>query len=125
MPRSRTTIDRAIIPAAGFGTRLRPLTTAIPKEMLPLGRKPVLEYVIEELRDAGVSRILMVVSAGKQMVRDYFGDGTAWGVRCDYVLQPEMRGLGDAVLQGEAWSEGEPVVVAFGDCIVRGCGTTP
>jgi UTP--glucose-1-phosphate uridylyltransferase len=120
-----TGINRAIIPAAGFGTRLRPLTQAIPKEMLPLGRKPVLEYVLEELRGAGIRKALFVVSPGKEMIRSYFGDGDHWGIRCDYVIQPEMKGLGDAVLQGEAWTEGEDFVVAFGDCLVEGGSPHP
>ncbi|HXG24963.1 MAG TPA: sugar phosphate nucleotidyltransferase [Chthonomonadales bacterium] len=119
-------IKRAIVPAAGLGTRLRPLTHAIPKEMLPLGRKPVLEYVVEEMRVAGMTRLLFVVSPDKEeMIRRYFGDGAAWGVRCDYVLQPEMKGLGDAILRGETWTEGEPVLVAFGDTVIESSDTLP
>src|SRR5579872_3708409 len=113
------TPDRALIPAAGFGTRLRPLTSAIPKEMLPLGRKPVLEYVVEEMRGAGLTRLLFVISPGKELIRSYFGDGSRWGVHCDYAIQPEMRGLGDAILHGESWTDGLPFVVAFGDCIIE------
>lgn len=119
-------INRAILPAAGLGTRLRPLTHAIPKEMLPLGRKPVLEYVVEEMRAAGMTRLLFVVSPDKEeMICRYFGDGAAWGVRCDYVLQPERKGLGDAILRGETWTEGEPVLVAFGDTVIESDGTCP
>lgn len=112
-------IDRALVPAAGLGTRLYPLTRALPKEMLPLGRRPVLEYVVEELRAAGITRILFVVSPSKPMIEAYFGDGAKWGVRCDYVLQPERKGLGEAILRGEAWAEGQPFVVAFGDCLIE------
>lgn len=119
-------IKRAILPAAGLGTRLHPLTRAVPKEMLPLGRKPVLEYVVEEMRAAGMRRLLFVVSPDKEeMVRRYFGDGAAWGVRCDYVLQSERKGLGDAILRAEAWAEGEPVLVAFGDTVIESDGTLP
>ncbi len=117
--------DRAIVPAAGLGTRLRPLTEAIPKEMLPLGRKPVLEHVVEELRSAGVVRILFVIAPGKEMIRAYFGDGGRLGVRCDYAIQGQMKGLGDAVLRGEEWSEGRPLVVAFGDCVIEPAGGEP
>jgi UTP--glucose-1-phosphate uridylyltransferase len=119
VPVSDNTIDRAIIPAAGLGTRLRPLTRAIPKEMLPLGRKPVLEYVLEEIRAAGIKKALFVISPGKEMIRQYFGDGSAWGVECVYVVQPEMRGLGDAILCGREWTQGEPTAVVFGDCIIE------
>jgi UTP--glucose-1-phosphate uridylyltransferase len=111
--------ERAIVPAAGYGTRLRPLTRAIPKEMLPLGRRPVLEYVVQELKEAGIGRILFVVSPAKDMIRAYFGDGSEHGVSCEYALQPRMLGLGDAILRGEEWAGGRPFVVAFGDCIVR------
>lgn len=112
-------IDRAVIPAAGFGARLRPITQALPKEMLPLGRKPVLEHVMEEMRTAGIRRLLFVVSPSKESIRRYFGSGEAWDVCCDYVIQPERKGLGEAVLRAEAWTEDLPFVVAFGDCIVE------
>lgn len=115
---SAVMVRRAIVPAAGHGTRLRPLTRAIPKEMLPLGRRPVLEYVLAELRDAGILDILVVVSPGKEMIQTYLGDGSEFGVSCTYAVQRTMRGLGDAILQGEAWVNGEPFAVAFGDCIV-------
>lgn len=118
-------VDRIIVPAAGLGTRLRPLTLAIPKEMLPLGRKPVLEYVVEEARAAGILRILFVVSAGKEMIRAYFGDGARLGVRCEYAIQPEMRGVGDAILHGESWSNGEAFAVAFGDCFIESRDSVP
>jgi UTP--glucose-1-phosphate uridylyltransferase len=112
-------IDRAIVPAAGLGTRLRPITDAIPKEMLPLGRKPVLEHILEELRGAGIRRVLFVIAPGKEMIERYFGNGAAWDVHCDYVIQPEMRGLGDAVLHGEGWADARPFLCAFGDCVIE------
>ncbi len=111
-------IRRAVVPAAGFGTRLRPLTNALPKEMLPVGRKPVLEHVVDELRAAGITDILFVVSPRKEMIRQYFGDGSEFGLHCDYVLQPEMKGLGDAVLRAESWVGSAPFLVAFGDCLI-------
>jgi len=112
-------IDRAVIPAAGYGTRLRPLTSVLPKEMLPLGRKFVLEHIVEEMRAAGITRLLFVISPDKGMIRRYFGSGEDWSVRCDYAIQPERKGLGDAILRGEAWTEGQRFVVAFGDCIIE------
>jgi UTP--glucose-1-phosphate uridylyltransferase len=118
-PAPPPSINRAIIPAAGLGTRLKPLTNAIPKEMLPLGRKPVLEHVVDELKTAGIVRLLFVVSPGKEMVRRYFGDGSAWGLSCEYAVQTEMKGLGDAILHGAEWAHGEPAVIAFGDCVVK------
>ena len=111
-------IARALVPAAGYGTRLRPLTLAIPKEMLPLGRKPVLEIIVEELAASGIREILMVVSPGKESIRSYFEDGTRFGARITYAVQSEMRGLGDAILHGEEWANGQPFLTAFGDCII-------
>ncbi len=111
-------ITRSLIPAAGHGTRLSPLTRAIPKEMLPLGRKPVLEYIVEELVACGIRDVLIVVSPGKESIEAYFQDGAAFGVRISYVIQREMRGLGDAVLHGEQWADGSPFLAAFGDCLL-------
>ncbi len=118
-------VYRAVIPAAGLGTRLRPLSNAFPKELLPVGRKPVLAYIMEELRAAGISDVLFIVSEAKPQIRGYFGDtyrgetGDLDLIRCSYVFQVEQRGLGDAIGLARAWAQGEPFVVAFGDCIIE------
>lgn len=110
-----------VIPAAGLGTRLRPLTSgALPKEMLPVGRKLALERIVDELRAAGASRIVFVLSPVKEdLIRRQFGNGDeAGGVTFTYVLQPEMRGLGDAVLRAApAVGETARFVVALGDAV--------
>ena len=118
-------IELAVIPSAGYGTRLRPITAAIPKEMLPLGRKPVLEYVVEEVRAAGIRKALFVVSPGKEIIERYFGNGERFGIQCEYVVQPQMLGLGDAILHAEQWTDGQPFVVAFGDCIIESAHVLP
>jgi UTP--glucose-1-phosphate uridylyltransferase len=118
-------IRQAIIPAAGYGSRLQPLTKAIPKEMLPIGRKPVLEHVIDELRMSGIERVLIVVSPGKEIIQKYFEDGSDFGVYCEYAVQSKMRGLGDAVHHGEEWALGQHFVVAFGDCIIEAPNSLP
>ncbi len=108
-----------VIPAAGLGTRLRPLTSgALPKEMLPVGRKLALERIVDELRAAGASRIVFVLSPVKEeMIRRHFGD-EAGGVTFAYVIQPEMRGLGDAVLRAaSAVGDAARFVVALGDAV--------
>ncbi len=114
-----TPVESAMVPAAGYGTRLRPLTEVIAKEMLPVGRRPVLEHVVSELKTAGVRRVLFIVSPHKEMIQRYFGDGSRFGVECEYVVQQQMRGLGDAILHGEAWAGRAPFVVAFGDTIIQ------
>ncbi len=118
-------ITRAVIPAAGLGTRLKPLSSAIPKEMLPVGRKPVLGYIAEELFGAGIRDVLLIISKQKEQIRSYFGDeflvpGSDNEIlRCHYVYQEQQHGLGDAILHAEEWVDGEPFVVAFGDCIIE------
>ena len=66
------TIRRAVIPAAGLGSRLLPLTKATPKEMLPVGDKPVIEHTVRELVDSGITDITIVVSGGKSLIQDHF-----------------------------------------------------
>jgi len=117
-------VSRAVVPAAGLGTRLRPLTQAIPKELLPIGREPVLAHVMAELCAAGITHVLFVVSERKPQIRGYFGDSYDVGsglppLRCDYVMQSEQRGSGDAVLCAEEWVGKQPFVVAFGDCLIE------
>jgi UTP--glucose-1-phosphate uridylyltransferase len=108
----------AVIPAGGLGTRLLPLTRALPKEMLPVGDKPALQYVVEELASAGVDRVLLVTSTRKTAIEDYFEAEPVSGVRIQYVRQPHPRGLGDALLCGEQFAGGHAVVVAHGDALV-------
>jgi UTP--glucose-1-phosphate uridylyltransferase len=126
-------IVKAVLPAAGLGTRLRPLTRALPKELLPIGRLPVLAHIVRELRGAGITQALFIVSERKPQIRAYFGDEYAGDdaadqaetlppLRCDYVCQEEQRGLGDALLHAQAWVGDDPFVVAFGDCLIE---TTP
>src|SRR5262249_36871224 len=82
----------AIVPAAGFGPRLRPLTDAIPKEMLPVGRRLALEHIVDELRAAGMTTVVFVLSPAKEaFIKKHFGEG-ADGVAFRYAIQPEMRG---------------------------------
>jgi UTP--glucose-1-phosphate uridylyltransferase len=119
-----TSLTKAVVPAAGLGTRLRPLTRAIPKELLPIGREPVLAHVVAELRSAGIAQILFVISEQKPQIRAYFGDGLDGSdglppVRFDYVVQPQQRGSGDALLCAAEWVGADPFVVAFGDCLIE------
>ena len=111
---------KAIIPAAGHGTRFLPVTRVVPKEMLPIGSKPALELIVEEAKSAGADEIVLVISKGKELIREYFKDDPA--VR--FVYQNEQKGLGHAILMAEeAFSAGqaETVLVLLGDCLVAGC----
>jgi len=114
---SRSSVTKAVIPAAGMGTRMRPLTSIIPKEMLPLGGRPAAEYIIEELHSAGINDIIFVVSHEKPEIRSYFGSGGG-GISISYVVQEAQRGLADAVLCAEKAVCGQNFVVALGDTVI-------
>ena len=129
---------KAIILAAGFGTRMLPLTKTIPKELLPVGKKPVIQYAVEALSNAGIKNILMVTSQGKKALEDYFDKNyeledilrKKWKLEildvinypktiADYVFikQEKQLGTGHAVLQTKPWISDDYFVVAYGDAI--------
>lgn len=116
-------ITTAIVPAAGLGSRMRPLSDAVPKELLPLGRRAALQHLVSELAEAGIRKIVFVTSPAKEAVlRGAFGgrDDTA-DVDFVYALQPTMRGLGDAILRAEHLVQSdEPVLLALGDAVITG-----
>ena len=109
---------KAIIPAAGLGTRFLPVTRVVPKEMLRIGSRPALELIVDEAKDAGADEVVVVISRGKELIREYFADDPS--VR--FVYQEEQRGLGHAVLQAaEAVGDADgPVLVLLGDALVAG-----
>ena len=109
---------KAVIPAAGHGTRFLPVTKVVPKEMLPIGSRPALELIVEEAKSAGADEIIMVISKGKELIREYFRDDPS--VR--FVYQHEQKGLGHAVLQATPELVGETgnVLVLLGDALVAG-----
>lgn len=116
----------AIIPAAGHGTRFLPVTKVVPKEMLPIGSKPALELIVDEAKSAGADRIVLIISHGKELIREYFKDDPS----VTFVYQEEQRGLGHAILQ-VAESQGckvagldECVLILLGDCLVAGCNAS-
>ena len=132
-------IVHAIIPVAGRGTRMLPLTKSLPKEMLPVGRAPVVQYVVEELERNNFNSILLVNSAGKDAIENHFDldadlmnhlrqsgkddlvrqlDFLHRETRVFSTRQREQRGLGDAILHGESFTRNEPFAVALGDSIL-------
>ncbi len=132
-------IRNAVIPVAGIGTRLLPATKSQPKEMLPVGKKPILQYIVEELHLSGLERVLFVTGRGKSSIEDHFDDDPdlirtlretgkedlleelgyeRMGVSYLYTRQRQQRGLGDAVLCAEHFTGSEPFVVALGDSII-------
>jgi len=112
----------AIIPAAGHGTRFLPVTRVVPKEMLPIGAKPALELIVEEAKSAGADEIILIISHGKELIREYFRDDPA--IR--FVYQEEQKGLGHAVLHAAPFARGsgEPVLILLGDALIAGCAAS-
>ena len=110
---------KAIIPAAGHGTRFLPVTRVVPKEMLPIGAKPALELIVEEARSAGADEIILVISHGKELIREYFKDDPA--IR--FVYQEEQKGLGHAVLMASSLipDPSSLLLILLGDALVAGC----
>jgi UTP--glucose-1-phosphate uridylyltransferase len=134
------TIVKGVIPVAGMGTRLLPATKSQPKEMLPVGRRPVVQYVVEELQAAGLGQLLFVTGRKKTAIEDHFdpdpelvrtlstGGGyalldelafTETNTRFFYTRQSTPRGLGDAVNHAREFVGDEHFVVALGDSIIQ------
>ena len=132
-------VRKAVIPAAGLGTRLLPNTKSIPKEMLPLVDKPVIQYIVEEAVAAGIEKILIITNRGKSPIEDYFdyapdleerliADGKLRDAQIVrevadmadvyFVRQKETRGLGHAVWRARSFVNDEPFAVLLGDDIM-------
>jgi dTDP-glucose pyrophosphorylase len=108
---------RIVLMAGGLGKRLRPLTETVPKPMLPVGGKPLLEQIVNVFADQGFWRISISVNYRAEMVREHFGDGSAFGVHIDYVEEERAMGTAGALsLLGER--PDEPFVVMNGDVLV-------
>src|SRR5918995_879696 len=137
-------IRKAVVPVAGPGTRLLPATKSQPKEMLPVGRKPTVQYVVEEMAQAGITQILFVTGRKKESIEDHFDRDpdlerrlsaaedelrseldTTSGLKFFYTRQSAPTGSADAVRQAEQFVGDEPFVVAFGDTIIRSGGRRP
>ena len=108
---------KAIVLAAGEGSRMRPLTYTRPKIMLPIANKPILEHLLIEASQAGIEEFIFVVGYHDEQVRDYFGNGEKWGVNIAYVNQRKQLGTADALKMIEGLVEGN-FVVMNGDIIV-------
>ena len=132
---------KAVIPAAGFGTRFLPFTKSVPKELIPIVDKPVIQYVVEEAAASGIDDILIIISAGKESICQHFNPqfeleqrletsgktklleelrAIGGGVRIQYVYQQELDGLGGALRYAKSFAAGEPVAVLLGDNVTSG-----
>ena len=112
------TIDKAVILAAGRGTRMRELTAELPKPMIKVRGKPVLQHIIEGLRDASVRELLLVVGYRADAVRNFFGDGSRCNVAIEYVTQVTQDGTGRVVDLAREFVKDSAFVLAYGDILV-------
>jgi len=132
-------VTKAVIPAAGLGTRVLPATKSIPKEMLPIVDKPAIHYIVQEAVEAGITDILIITSRGKSALEDYFDRSPelesrllasgkqafydecvsiAGMANIQYLRQKETKGLGHAVLCAKSFVGNEPFAVLYGDDVI-------
>ena len=134
-------ITKAIIPAAGLGTRVLPASKALPKEMLPIVDKPAIQYIVEDAVRAGITDILIITNRGKGVIEDHFDHSIELEAMLEkrgntemlktlndvanlaniyYIRQKETKGLGDAVLRAKEFVGSEPFAVLYGDDVIIG-----
>ena len=135
-------VRKAVIPAAGLGTRVLPATKAMPKEMLPIVDKPAIQYIVEEAAASGIEDILIITNRGKGLLEDYFDRAPELEARLTgspekeavleqivhisrlanifYVRQKETKGLGHAILCAKEFVGDEPFAVLYGDDVILG-----
>ncbi len=139
-------VTKAVIPAAGLGTRMLPATKSQPKEMLPVGRKPCIQYVVEELQTSGIVDALIITGATKRAIEDHFDENLllrtelmvgnkksqldqlseidAINLRICYIRQRLPTGMADAVELSRGFVDDEPFVLALGDTIISSTSET-
>ena len=132
-------ITKAVIPAAGFGTRVLPATKSFPKEMFPIVDKPTIQYIVEEAVNAGITDILIITNRGKGLIEDHFdrspelesileksGKTDFYNIvheigdlaNIHFIRQKEMKGLGHAIFKAKSFVGNEPFAVLFGDGVI-------
>jgi UTP--glucose-1-phosphate uridylyltransferase len=141
MTKPKMKIRKAVLPVAGMGTRFLPITKVVPKELLPIVDKPVIQYLVEEAVKSGIEEIIFVISKEKELIRKYFSHHPELEeslllkgkhkmleavrplhrmAKFTFVYQNEPQGDGHAILQAEYAVGKEPFLVLFGDDIVKG-----
>ena len=114
----QTNIKKAVLLAAGRGTRMRDLTEALPKPMLEVRGKPVLQHIIEGLRDNGLTSLLVVVGWRAEVVKEFFADGSKLGVKIDYQIQTVQDGTGRVVGLAQNFVGADPFLLSYGDILI-------
>src|ERR1041384_7177087 len=111
-------ITKAVVLAAGRGTRMREMTADLPKPMLEVRGKPVLQYIVEGLRDAGVRKFLIVVGYRGEAVENFFGDGWRFKIELEYATQVKQDGTGRVVDLAREFVGASPFILAYGDILI-------
>jgi UDP-N-acetylglucosamine diphosphorylase / glucose-1-phosphate thymidylyltransferase / UDP-N-acetylgalactosamine diphosphorylase / glucosamine-1-phosphate N-acetyltransferase / galactosamine-1-phosphate N-acetyltransferase len=111
-------IDKAVVLAAGRGTRMRELTVDLPKPMIEVRGKPVLQHIVEGLRDAGIRDFLIIVGYRADAVQNFFGDGSRYKIEMQYATQAVQDGTGRVVDLARNFVENSPFILSYGDILV-------
>ena len=111
-------VTKAVLLAAGKGTRMKDLTSDLPKPMLEVRGKPILLHILEGLKTAGVSQFCIIVGYKADAVREFFGDGSKFGVRIAYTTQRVQNGTGRVVELAKEFAGGDPFVLSYGDILI-------
>lgn len=115
----KPSISQAVILAGGKGVKMRPLTYEIPKPLIPVGGKPILEYLIETLRDAGVRDIILAVGHLSEKIKEHFGNGSKYGVKLTYSEESKNLGTAGALTNCYRFLEKKPFLVLHGDILIN------
>ena len=111
-------VKKAVLLAAGKGTRMKELTNELPKPMLEVRGKPILLHIVEGLRAAGVTDFCIIVGYRAEVVRDFFGDGSKFGVRVSYATQVVQDGTGKVVELAREFAGSDAFVLSYGDILI-------
>ena len=112
-------VTKAVLLAAGRGTRMRELTNDLPKPMLVVGTKPILQHIIEGIRFAGITEVMLIVGYRGDAVHDFFGDGSKFDVRIEYATQVVQDGTGKVVDLARQFCADDPFLLSYGDILIE------